>query len=84
MSEQAQPQLINIDNLTYNIADLSDTCKEMLGDTQTANQGIQLLASLLNNAKAGSDAKFKEACKLLPDPVEPAEELTGELADKAH
>jgi hypothetical protein len=55
----------------------------MLGDTQTANQGIQLLASLLNNAKAGSDAKFKEACKLLPDPVE-SEELTGELADKAH
>tara|TARA_B100000780_G_C21113337_1_gene450154 strand:+ start:648 stop:893 length:246 start_codon:yes stop_codon:yes gene_type:complete len=81
MSEQDQPQMISIDNLNYNLADISDTCKELLGDTQNANQAIQLLASLLNNAKAGSDAKFKEACKLLP---EPAEELTGELADKAH
>ena len=83
MSEQTQPQMINIDNVNYNLADISDTCKEMLGDTQTANQAIQLLASLLNNAKAGSDAKFKEACKLLPDPVQ-SEELTGEIADKAH
>lgn len=83
-NEQDQPQMIRIDDLNYNLADISDTVKDMLGDTQQCNQMIAGIASLLNNAKSGSDAKFKIACEQLPEPVEAPEELTGELADKTH
>jgi hypothetical protein len=73
-------QVITIDNLSYNISDLSDTCKEKLGATQQTNQAIGLLVALINAAKAGNDADFKEAVKLLPDAIAPQEEVEGELA----
>ena len=72
-------QVITIDNLSYNISDLSDTCREKLGATQQTNQAIGLLVALINAAKAGNDADFKEAVKLLPEPIS-QEEVEGGLA----
>jgi len=72
-------QVITVDNLSYNISDLSDTCREKLAATQQTNQAIGLLVALINAAKTGNDEIFKEAVKLLPEPIS-QEEVEGELA----
>jgi hypothetical protein len=65
-----QPTVINIDNVPYLIADLSDSCKEMLNVSQQTNAAIGMMSTLLQAAQKGADLNFKEAVKLLPEPYQ--------------
>ena len=78
MNQQDESNVIYIDNIAYDVAELSDTCKKLLGDVQTANQAINLASSLVNCARSGAEATLKEARKLLPDPIADTPEVSEE------
>ena len=65
-----QPTVINIDNTPYLIADISDSCKEMLNTAQQTNQAIGMMGTLIQAAQKGADLNMKEAVKLLPEPYQ--------------
>ena len=65
-----QPSVINIDNVPYLIADISDSCKEMLNAAQQTNAAIGMMGTLIQAAQKGADLNFKEAVKLLPEPYQ--------------
>lgn len=69
-----QPAVINIDNTPYLIADISDTCKEMLNAAQQTNAAIGMMGTLIQAAQKGADLNFKEAVKLLPEPYQEEQE----------
>ena len=66
-----QPAVINIDNTPYLIADISDSCKEMLNAAQQTNAAIGMMSTLIQAAQKGADLNMKEAIKLLPEPYQP-------------
>jgi len=65
-----QPAVINIDNTPYLIADISDSCKEMLNAAQQTNAAIGMMGTLIQAAQKGADLNMKEALKLLPEPYQ--------------
>ena len=65
-----QPAVINIDNTPYLIADISDSCKEMLNAAQQTNAAIGMIGTLIQAAQKGADLNMKEAVKLLPEPYQ--------------
>ena len=65
-----QPTVINIDNTPYLIADISDSCKEMLNAAQQTNAAIGMMGTLIQAAQKGADLNMKEAVKLLPEPYQ--------------
>jgi hypothetical protein len=65
-----EPQLIYIDSHGYDLADIDDTCKKMLGTAQTAGNGVALIAAVLEMAQVGIQHTVSQAKKLLPEPVE--------------
>lgn len=69
-----QPAVINIDNTPYLIADISDSCKEMLNAAQQTNAAIGMMGTLIQAAQKGADLNFKEAVKLLPEPYQEEQE----------
>ena len=69
-----QPSVINIDNVPYLIADISDSCKEMLNAAQQTNAAIGMMSTLIQAAQKGADLNFKEAVKLLPEPYQEEQE----------
>ena len=73
-------QRIMIDGNLYDPEQMSERCRNMLALVQQTNNSLQILAPLLESARAGADATFADAKKLLPEPL-PAEDPQGEEAD---
>lgn len=76
-------QTISIDGKSYNFEEIGERPRQMLALVQQANQSIQILAPLIEAARAGADATLSDAKKLLPEPLpEEAEEVTeGEVVN---
>ena len=73
-----QPTVINIDDTPYLIADISDSCKEMLNAAQQTNAAIGMMGTLIQAAQKGADLNMKEAVKLLPEPYKVEEPESSE------
>lgn len=70
-------QRISIDGKSYNFEEIGERPRQMLALVQQANQSIQILAPLIEAARAGADATLSDAKKLLPDPLpQEAEEVS--------
>jgi hypothetical protein len=76
-------QTISIDGKSYNFEEIGERPRQMLALVQQANQSIQILAPLLEAARAGADATLSDAKKLLPEPLpQEAEEVSeGEVVN---
>lgn len=70
-------QRISIDGKSYNFEEIGERPRQMLALVQQANQSIQILAPLIEAARAGADATLSDAKKLLPEPLpQEAEEVS--------
>jgi hypothetical protein len=70
-------QTISIDGKSYNFAEIGERPRQMLALVQQTNQSIQILAPLIEAARAGADATLSDAKKLLPEPLpQEAEEVS--------
>jgi len=70
-------QTISIDGKSYNFEEIGERPRQMLALVQQANQSIQILAPLIEAARAGADATLSDAKKLLPEPLpQEAEEVS--------
>lgn len=78
----AQPQLIVIDGVQYDVTDISERCKGLLAAAQNGQQGISLMSAALDMARAGLDQTLADAKKLLPEPHVP-DEATEEFEEVA-
>lgn len=76
-------QTISIDGKSYNFEEIGERPRQMLALVQQANQSIQILAPLIEAARAGADATLSDAKKLLPEPLpQEAEEVSeGEVVN---
>jgi hypothetical protein len=74
-------QTISIDGKSYNFEEIGERPRQMLALVQQANQSIQILAPLIEAARAGADATLSDAKKLLPEPLpqEAEEAAEGEI-----
>jgi len=70
-------QTISIDGKSYNFEEIGERPRQMLALVQQTNQSIQILAPLIEAARAGADATLSDAKKLLPEPLpQEAEEVS--------
>jgi hypothetical protein len=72
---------VMIDGVKYDANALSDSCRELLVRVQNTNQGMALIGSVLEAARAGNETLFNDAKKLLPEPsVEDEDVVEDETA----
>ena len=71
MNEQQQ---IQVNGQTYNVDDLSPTCKELLVRAQNGQNALAVLGTTLELARIGLELINKDLTKLLPAEEEEAEE----------
>ena len=75
MSEQQQ---IQVNGQTYNVDDLSPTCKELLVRAQNGQNALAVLGTTLELARIGLELINNDLTKLLP--TEDSEEIAeGEV-----
>lgn len=75
MSEQQQ---IQVNGQTYNVDDLSPTCKELLVRAQNGQNALAVLGTTLELARIGLELINNDLTKLLP--TEESEEIAeGEV-----
>lgn len=75
MSEQQQ---IQVNGQTYNVDDLSPTCKELLVRAQNGQNALAVLGTTLELARIGLELINNDLTKLLPSEEE-AEAEDGEI-----
>ena len=71
MNEQQQ---IQVNGQTYNVDDLSPTCKELLVRAQNGQNALAVLGTTLELARIGLELINNDLTKLLPTEEEEAEE----------
>lgn len=75
MSEQQQ---IQVNGQTYNVDDLSPTCKELLVRAQNGQNALAVLGTTLELARIGLELINSDLTKLLPT-EEPEDIAEGEV-----
>ena len=76
MNEQQQ---IQVNGQTYNVDDLSPTCKELLVRAQNGQNAMAVLGTTLELARIGLELLNNDATKLLPKEDDEPEIAEGEV-----
>lgn len=76
MNEQQQ---IQVNGQTYNVDDLSPTCKELLVRAQNGQNAMAVLGTTLELARIGLELLNNDVTKLLPKEDDEPEIAEGEV-----